>query len=78
MGTYSYSGIELYIHIYIKSVKHKTAHHQSKLTLKFYLLPILYDKALRTRKDLLILLKPNIFFNGKMTLVLTGIIMIID
>ena len=66
MGTYSHPGIE---YIYIKSVKHKTAHHQSKLTVKFYFLPILYDPAIRPRVDLLILLKPKIFFRGKMTLV---------
>ena len=40
--------------------------HQSKLTLKFYLLPILYDQAIRPRVDLFILLKPKIFFRGKM------------
>ena len=71
MRTYSHSGIELYIHIYmyIMSVKHKTAQHQSKLTLKFYLLPILYDQAIRPRVDVFILLKPRVFFRGKMTLV---------
>ena len=57
------------MHINIKSFKHKTAHHQSKLTLKFYLLPILYDQAIRSRVDLFMLLKPKIFFRGKMTLV---------
>ena len=65
MGTYSHSGIKLYIHIYIKSVKHKTAHHQLKLTLKFYLLPILYDQTIRPRVDLFILLKPQDIFQGK-------------
>ena len=59
---YSHTGIE-----YIKSVKHKTAHHKSKLTLRIYLLPILYDQAIRPRVDLFILLKPKTFFRGKMT-----------
>ena len=69
MGTYSHSGKELYIHIYIKSVKHKSAYHQSKLTIKLCLLPILYDQTIRPRVDLFILLKPKIFLMGKMTLV---------
>ena len=40
MGTYSHSGIELYMHtyfflVYSDRLKHKTAHHQSKLALKY-------------------------------------------
>ena len=62
MGTYSHSGEEFtYIHIYIKSVKHKTAHHQSKFSLKFYLLPILYDQAIRPRVDECRTFRPQTF-----------------
>ena len=51
------------MHIYIKSVKHKTAHHQSMFSLKFYLLPILYDQAIRPRVDLFI--EAQDIFQGK-------------
>ena len=65
VGTYSNSGIELYTHIYIKSVKHKAAHHQSKLTLKFYLMPILYDQAIRPRVEFVYIIEAHDIFRGK-------------
>ena len=57
MGTYSNSGIELHIHAYsLFRLKHKTAHHQSKLALKFS-----FTANIRPRVDLFLLLKPKIF-----------------
>ena len=50
MGTYSHSGIELYIHTQLTN--------QSFIYCQ-------YDQAIRPNVDLFILLKPKIFFRGK-------------
>ena len=67
-ATVSEKSSNTYIHKVYSGFKHITAHHQSKLALKAFLY-CQYDQAIRPRVDLLILLKPKIFFRGKMTLV---------
>ena len=57
-GTYSHSGIEIHIYIDMYSLfrlKHKTAHHQSKLALNFYLLPTLSSNKTQSRFVFIIL-----------------------
>ena len=68
MGTYSHSGIELYIHTCTKSLfrlKHKTAHHQSKLALIFHLLRLPIWSSNKTQSRFVYIIEAQDIFQGK-------------
>ena len=64
MGTYSHSGIELYIHTV--SLLNNSSPIKDSFKMFIY---CQYVQAIRFRVDSFILLKPKIFFSKKITLV---------